>query len=83
MNDRPAVTIEEARQEVERAGHVDVGHIDMPVIVGRQRLHEPGPFLRRFEPMAIQATGPLEHAVGLDGLTATTSASSIMNVSRR
>ena len=40
VDDEPAAAIEQAAQVVEGAGDVDVGDIDVPVLVGPQRLDE-------------------------------------------
>lgn len=62
LNDEPAVAIEDTGQEVERAGQIDIGNINMPVVVGRQRLHEPDPLIRSLRPAAVRATSLHEHA---------------------
>ena len=38
VDDEPAAAVEEAAQEVERPGDVDVGDIDVPVLVGQRLL---------------------------------------------
>ena len=40
VDDEPAVAVEEAAEVEERAGDVDVGDVDVPVLVGRERLLE-------------------------------------------
>src|SRR6516164_2630590 len=48
MDDRTAVTIQKAAQVVEGAAHIDVGNIDMPMLVRLGGLLEAGSFARRF-----------------------------------
>ena len=78
MNDEAAVAVEDADQEVERAGDVQVADVDVPVLVRPQRLDEARAF---FEGMAQcrprwPACESTRYTVA--GLTATISASSIM-----
>src|SRR5512133_260824 len=40
MDDEPAVAVEQAAEEEERAGDVDVRDVDVPVLVGAERLLE-------------------------------------------
>ena len=47
MDDRPAIAIQNAAQVVERAAHVDVGNIDVPVLVWLQWLLEARPLARQ------------------------------------
>jgi hypothetical protein len=70
VHDVAAEAIQHGAQEVERAAQIDVGNIDMPMVVGGQRLHEPGAFLGRRVMAPIQPSGPFLHAVhaaGTDG----------------
>ena len=83
MDDRTAIAIQNAAQVVKRATHVDVGNIDVPVLMCMWWLLETGPLTRRLALPSREQSGSLEHPQTLAGLTATTSASSIMNVSRR
>ena len=55
----------------------------MPVLMRGERLHKAGAFKRGLRLPAIEQSGALKHAVGIEGLTATMSRSSIMKVSRR
>src|SRR5215467_14968895 len=48
MDDRTAVAIQNAAQVVEGAAHIDVGNIDMPMLVRVWWLLEAGSFARRF-----------------------------------
>ena len=48
VHNKTAVPIQHAAQIVERAAHIDVGNINMPMLVWRRGLLEAGPFLRRF-----------------------------------
>ena len=63
VDDRPAVAIENAGEVVESSLDVDVGDIDVPVLMGLERLHESGAFFRGSNPLAIESTGGLEDAV--------------------
>ena len=45
VHDKAAETIQHAAQIVERAGNVDIGDIDMPVLVRLRWLREADPFL--------------------------------------
>ena len=83
MDDRTAVAIQNAAQVVEGAAHIDVGNIDMPMLVRVGWLLEAGSFARRFALPSGEQPRLLKnppHARWTDG---TTSASSIMNVNRR
>jgi hypothetical protein len=82
MHQKTTASIQHAAQVVERARQVDRGNIDMPVLVRLERLFEAGardhlPFQRESSPACFSTRHTLA------GLTATTSASSIMKVSRR
>ena len=83
MNQETAVAVQDAAQVVERSGNVQVGNIDMPMLVWLRRLFKAGPFLRGLPVPLPQQSRPAQHRHTLAGLTATMSASSIMNVSRR
>jgi hypothetical protein len=77
-----ATSIQYAAQIIERARQVDIGNIDVPVLMRLKRLfeaawHDGLPFHRDSSPAWFSTHYTLA------GLTATTSASSIMNVSRR
>src|SRR5271157_1059051 len=55
MNDRTAEAIQNAAQVVEGATHVDVGNIDMPMLVRVWWLFAAGPFARRLAfPSGVQ-----------------------------
>ena len=43
MNDRTAVAIQNAAQVIERTAHVDVGNIDVPMLVGMRWLETARP----------------------------------------
>jgi len=45
VDDEAATAVEDGAEEVERAGDVEIADIDMPVLMGQQRLDEPVPFL--------------------------------------
>ena len=44
VHDVAAVTVQHAGQVVERPGHVDVGNVDVPVLVGASGCTKPVPF---------------------------------------
>ncbi len=67
VHDGAAAPVEDAGQVVERAVDVDVRDVDMPVFVGREGLHEAGPFLRGSRPLAVEPTRELQHAVDAGG----------------
>ena len=58
MHDVAAVAIQDAAQIIERTRQVQIGHIDMPMRMGRQRLQaKPLPFLLGFDLPTAQHTG--------------------------
>ena len=63
MNDQSAHAIEHGDQEVEGALDVDVGDIDVPVLVGLQRLHETGSLLGGGIVSVVEPPGRFEDAV--------------------
>ena len=70
MNDRTAEAVQNAAQIVERAAHVDVGNIDMPMLVGCGGCSKPVPFRDGFPFHRESSTRLLEHppnAGGTDG----------------
>ena len=83
VDDGTAVAVQNAAQVVERPADVDVGNVDVPVLMRLQRLLEAGAFLRRLAVPSDSSPACCSTRQTLDGLTATMSASSIMNVSRR
>jgi hypothetical protein len=84
VDDVPAAAVQDAAQVVERAADVDVRDVDVPVLVRPERLHEARALSCEGLPFQ-RPSRPASSAPGRRwlGLTATTSASSIMNVSRR
>jgi hypothetical protein len=73
------VAVQNAGQEVERAGDIQIRYIHMPMTVGMVGLLEPFPFATGFGLKPIQHARTLQDPiVTLTALTATTSASSIM-----
>jgi hypothetical protein len=58
---RRRISIQQRTEEVEGSGHVDVGNVDMPMLVRLQRLHETGPFLRRREVPPIEPARLFQH----------------------
>jgi len=67
VNDRPAVAVEHRAEEVERAGDVEVGDVDMPVFVGFERLHEALALLGGSPLVAVEQARPLEDSVDTGG----------------
>lgn len=70
VNDESAHAVKDGDQEVERALDVDVGDIDMPVLMGLEGLHESGSLQRRGVISPIEPSCRLEDAVdggGTDG----------------
>ena len=67
VDNRAAVAVEDAGEVVERTVDVDVGHINVPVLMRLQRLHKPGSFLGGGDPPAVESTGGLENAVKAGG----------------
>ena len=63
-----ARTAVEQRAEVEKGpGDVDVGDIDVPVLMRGKRLHEAGAFKRGLRLPGVQQPRALEHAIGARG----------------
>ena len=83
MHDVAAVAVEDRGEVVKRAVDVDVADVDVPVFVRLLRLMEARPFLRGLLPLTADRPAAFSTRYTLDGLTATTSRSSIMNASRR
>ena len=67
VDDEPTVAVEDAAQEEERPADVDVGDIDVPVLMGPQGLLEALSLLGRLAASASQLAGRLEHAVDAGG----------------
>src|SRR6185437_10547837 len=67
VHEVPAVSIEQRAEVEEGSRDIDVRDIDVPVLVGPQRLHETRPLLRRRQPTSIEAPRVPEHAVGTGG----------------
>ena len=63
VNQEPAATIKDRAEVVEGAGDVDVGDVDVPVLVGLERLFEPRPLLRRTPVPAVESAGGTQHPV--------------------
>jgi 5-keto 4-deoxyuronate isomerase len=77
------IAVQDAAQVVERPADVHVGNINVPMLMGGQQLREARTF---FDGLAFHLDSSptwLSTRHTLDGLTATMSTSSIMNVSRR
>src|SRR5438067_5116473 len=83
IHDRTGIAIQNAAQVVEGAADVDVGNIDVPVLVWMRWLLETGTLARRLTCHRESNPACWSTRQTLEGLTATTSASSIMNVNRR
>src|SRR5512135_307707 len=63
----PAVAVQDAAQEEEGPADVEVGDIDVPVLVGPHRLLEARPLLGRLSPTAREFAGRLEDPVDAGG----------------
>src|SRR5271170_947827 len=61
MHDGTAIAIQNAAQVVERATHVDVGNIDVPVLVRLRRLFETGALARGLVLPPREQSGSLQH----------------------
>jgi hypothetical protein len=61
MNDRTAVAVQNAAQVVERTTHVDVGNIDVPVLMRMRRLLEPRTLARRLSLPSREQSGSLQY----------------------
>src|SRR5215831_12991506 len=61
MNQETAVAIQDAAKVVERRANIQVGNIDMPVLVRLRRLFKPGPFLRRLPAPLPHQSRPTQH----------------------
>ena len=83
VDDVSAVTVQDAAQGVKRPTNVEVGNVDVLVLVRRERLLEPRALLRRLALHFDSNPAWLSTRYTLEGLTATMLASSIINVSRR
>src|SRR5262249_53407520 len=69
-DDEPAAAVEQAAEVEEGPGDVDVGDVDVPVLMGPQRLVEALALLRWFAVMCLHQSGVAEDAVdarGADG----------------
>src|SRR5450759_2076683 len=62
MHDRTAIAIQNAAQVVEGTAHVDVGNIDVPVLMRLGRLLEACAFARRLALPAREQSGLPEYA---------------------
>ena len=69
MNRETGAAIQEAAQVVEGAGDVEVRDIDVPVLVGTQRLDEALALGGGRGRVAVEQAGPLEDAVNAGGTT--------------
>src|SRR6266478_7565084 len=67
MNDRTAVAIQNAAQVIERTAHVDVGNIDVPMLVGMRWLLETSTLARRLTLPSREQPGLLEYAPNAGG----------------
>lgn len=63
MDEESATTIQEAAQVVKRAGDIDVGDIDMPVLVRPKRLDKALAFAGDLGRVAVEQAGLLENPV--------------------
>ena len=53
VDDGPAIAVENAAQEVESAGNVEVADIDVPVLVRLEGLHEASAFFAGGAPLDL------------------------------
>ena len=67
VDSRAAIAVEDAGEVEESAVDVDVGHINVPVLMRPQGLHKPGSFPGGGDPPAVESTGGLENAVSTGG----------------
>src|SRR5208283_5447937 len=67
MNDRTAEAVQNAAQIIERATHIDVGNIDVPVLVGMRPLLKTGPLARRLSLPPREQSGSLQHPPNAGG----------------
>jgi len=63
VHDGTARAVEDRAQVVEGAREVEVGDVDVPMLVGPQRLHEPSALLGRLLVPAVEQARGGEHAV--------------------
>ena len=67
VDDEPAVAVEEAAEVEERAGDVDVGDVDVPVLVSAQGLLEALPLERGLVVARLDRPGLAQDAVDARG----------------
>ena len=67
MNDRTAVAIQNAAQIIERATHIDVGNIDVPMLVRMRWLLKTCPLARRLALPSGEQSGSLKHPPNAGG----------------
>src|SRR5437588_7786842 len=67
MNDRTAVAIQNAAQVIERTAHVDVGNIDVPMLVGMRWLLETSTLARRLTLPSREQPGLLQYPPNAGG----------------
>jgi hypothetical protein len=67
VHDRSAVTIEQAAKEEECSPNIDIGDVDVPVLVRTERLLEASSLEGRFGVMALHQSGIAEHSVDARG----------------
>jgi hypothetical protein len=63
MHDRSATAVKQAAEEEECSPHVDIGNVDVPVFVRRERLLESGPLERRSGIMPLHQPRIAEYSV--------------------
>jgi hypothetical protein len=64
VNDELAVPVEDAVKEEESPTDIDVGNIDVPVLISWRWLLEATPLLGRLSPAGTESAGHLEDAIG-------------------
>jgi hypothetical protein len=83
VDDGAAEPIQDRAEIVERAADVEVGDVDVPMLVGPRGLMEALALARRCTVPAVEPPRQSQNRYVDPGLTATTSRSSIMKVRRR
>jgi hypothetical protein len=67
VDEIPAVTVDDTAKRVELSADIDVSNVDMPVLMGLQRLVKTRPFLGGFALAGTEQAGPLENTVNTGG----------------
>ncbi len=64
VSDKARTAIEHRAEVIKGSCHVDIGDVDVPVLVGCQRLNEAGPLLGELAIPCLNEPCGLEHAIG-------------------